>query len=90
LNAERISELKRIFDQYVIDDINDDELLALGRIGMKINLDDIRHITIDEGTQEQPGLLIHPPTSKYGQWVLEPRSGDWLETHEFILRQLGQ
>jgi hypothetical protein len=65
-------------------------MLALGRIGIGINLQGIGQIPLDEGTKEEPGLLANPPIAKYGQWALEPRGGDWEEIHKYINSQLGQ
>lgn len=88
LNAERVRQLRQIFDDYTKTDLGDDEMLALGRIGIGINLQGIGQIGLDEGTKEEPGLLMNPPTAKYGQWVLEPRSGDWSQIHEYITNLL--
>jgi hypothetical protein len=63
-------------------------MLALGRIGIGINLQGIGQIPLDEGTKEEPGLLANPPIAKYGQWVLEPRAGDWGQIHEYIAKML--
>ena len=90
LNADRIKQLRQIFDDYTETDLGDDELLALGRIGIGINLQGIQQIALDEGTKEEPGLLVNPPTVKYGQWVLEPRVEDWTEVQKYINSQLGQ
>lgn len=90
LNADRIKQLRQIFDDYTETDLGDDEMLALGRIGIGINLSQIQQISLDEGTKEQQGLLINPPTSKYGQWVLEPRAMDWSEVQKYINSQLEQ
>lgn len=90
LNTDRIKQLRRIFDDYTQTDLGDDEMLALGRIGIGIDLSQIKQISLDERTEEAPRLLVNPPTSKYGQWVLEPLAGNWEETHKFILQQLGE
>jgi anionic cell wall polymer biosynthesis LytR-Cps2A-Psr (LCP) family protein len=88
-NAERISELRQIFDDYSETDLGDEELLALGRIGMDVELDTIQQISLDTGTEEEPGLLVNPPLTKYNQWVLEPQVDDWSEVHEFIKEELS-
>lgn len=88
LNVDRIKQLRQIFDDYTDTDLGDDEMLALGRIGIGINLQGIGQIALDEGTKEDPGLLTNPPTAKYGQWVLEPRAGDWGQIHEYITNLL--
>ena len=38
LNIDRIKQLRQIFDDYTDTDLGDDEMLALGRIGIGINL----------------------------------------------------
>ncbi len=88
LNADRVKQLRQIFDDYTETDLGDDEMLALGRIGIGINLQGIGQIPLDEGTKEEPGLLANPPIAKYGQWVLEPRAGDWGQIHEYIAKML--
>lgn len=88
LNADRIKQLRQIFDDYTQTDLGDDEMLALGRIGIGINLQGIKQIGLDEGTKDEPGLLTNPPITKYGQWVLEPRAGGWDQIHEYILKGL--
>ena len=90
LNADRVKQLRRIFDDFTETDLGDEEMLALGRIGIGINLQEIEQISLDEGTKEEPGLLTNPPVAKYGQWVLEPRGGDWEQVHKYINSQLGQ
>lgn len=89
LNVDRIKQLRQIFDDYTEADLGDDEMLALGRIGIGINLQGIQQISLDEGTKEEPGLLTNPPIAKYGQWVLEPRAGDWGQVHSYIGEQLS-
>ena len=89
LNVDRIKQLRQIFDDYTDTDLGDDEMLALGRIGIGINLQGIGQIALDEGTKEEPGLLTNPPIAKYGQWVLEPRAGDWGQIHEYITNLLA-
>lgn len=90
LNADRIKQLRQIFDDYTETDLGDDEMLALGRIGIGINLQGIQQISLDEGTKDEPGLLANPPIAKYGQWILEPRAEDWTEVQKYINSQLGQ
>lgn len=88
LNIDRLKELRNIFDQYTDTDIADQELLALGRVGIGINPSTVQHVGIDSGTKENSGILVNPPTSKYGQWVLESRMKDWSDVHAYIEEQL--
>jgi LCP family protein required for cell wall assembly len=45
----------------------------------------IHSVVLDYGDENKPGLLINPPISDYGQWVLIPRSGDanFTEIHSY-------
>lgn len=88
LNLDRVKELQKLFDNHTDTDLSDREMLALAKISAKIDLVQIRSLRIDEGTDEEPGLLINPPIAKYGQWVLAPRSASFLEIHSYIKNQL--
>ena len=57
LNIDRIKQLRQIFDDYTDTDLGDDEMLALGRIGIGINLSGIQQISLDEGTKDAPGVV---------------------------------
>lgn len=89
-NPERVAQLRSIFNEYTKTDIGDREVLALGRIGLNADLQDIRHVTLDVGVNEPDGLLVNPPVSKYGQWVLESRVKDWADVHAYVVDQLSQ
>jgi len=88
LNLDRVKELQQLFDDHTDTDLSDQEMLALAKLGTKVDLGQIRSLRIDEGTDEDPGLLINPPLAKYGQWVLEPRSATFSEIHAYINNQL--
>ena len=88
LNLDRVKELQQLFDDHTDTDLSDQEMLALAKLSTKVDLGQIRSLRIDEGTDEDPGLLINPPLAKYGQWVLEPRSATFSEIHAYINNQL--
>ncbi len=88
LNLDRVRELQQLFDDHTDTDLSDREMLALAKIGTKIDLAQIRSLRIDEGSDEEPGLLVNPPIAKYGQWVLVPRSASFSEIHSYINNQL--
>lgn len=88
LNLDRVRELQKLFDDHTDTDLSDQEMLALAKIATKIDLSQITSLRINEGTNEEPGLLINPPVAKYNQWVLAPRSGNFLEIHSYINSQL--
>lgn len=90
LNTARIKELRSLFEQYIKTDVTDDELLALGRIGMNMDLAAIQRIGLDMASDDTGNLLVSPPTSKYGQWVLESRIGKWTEIQTYISNELRQ
>ena len=56
LNVDRIKQLRQIFDDYTDTDLGDDEMLALGRIGIGINLSGIR--TNCSGRRDERGAGI--------------------------------
>lgn len=87
-NLNRLKELRSIFDQYTKTDMSDSELLALGKIGLGIDPETIQRVELDEGTKDIPGILVNPPISKYGQWVLESRTRDWSDVHAYVEEQL--
>lgn len=88
LNVGRIQELRNIFSQYVVGDLGDDALLALGRIGLDVNPSAIEHIGLEGQNAGGLQFLVNPPVKKYGQWVLEPRIGNWDEIHQYIQQEL--
>lgn len=87
-SLDRLNELRNIFDQYTKTDLSDEELLALGKIGLSIDPLMIQRIGLNEGTKDNPGILVNPPVSKYGQWILESRIKDWSDVHAYIEAQL--
>lgn len=89
-NLSLLRELRALFGRYVLGDLGDEALLALGRIGVDVNISDIQHIGLDSTNADGLPLLVNPPVKKYGQWVLEPRTGKWDEIHEYIKDQLEQ
>lgn len=87
-NLSILRELRELFGRYVFGDLGDEALLALGRIGVDIDVSNIQHIGLDSTNDDDLPLLVNPPVKKYGQWVLEPRTGKWEEIHGYIEKQL--
>lgn len=87
-NLSLLRELRALFGRYVLGDLGDEALLALGRIGVDIDVSNIQHIGLDSTNADDLPLLVNPPVKKYGQWVLEPRTGKWEEIHQYIESQL--
>lgn len=88
-SLERIKQLREIFSRYTVTDMSDEELVAFGRVGMKIDPGNIRYLGVNTGTEDEPGLLTTPPLARYGQWVLVPTMGNWTAVHEYIAQQLA-
>ena len=89
-NLSILRELRALFGRYVLGDLGDEALLALGRISVDIDVSDIQHVGLDATNVDDLPLLVNPPVKKYGQWVLEPRTGKWEEVHGYIEKQLEQ
>lgn len=90
LNLDRVKELQKLFSDHTDTDLSDREMLALAKIGAKIDLSQIASLRIDEGTDEEPGLLMNPPIAKYNQWVLVPRSASFSGIHQYIQEEFGK
>jgi anionic cell wall polymer biosynthesis LytR-Cps2A-Psr (LCP) family protein len=90
LNLDRVKELEQLFRTYVTSDLPDEALLALGKIGIGIDVSRVRTIGLDGQNTDGFLFLVNPPIRKYGQWVLEPRTGSWEEIHGYIEKQLKQ
>lgn len=43
-----------------------------------------RTLSLETGSDDNPGFLVNPPSQKYGQWVLEPAGENWDKIKEFI------
>lgn len=88
LNPAKIKELKSALGDYIKLDtsLNDNQITALFSLMIRFvkNKNQIRTITIDTGTEDNPGFLYNPPLEKYKQWVLVPQSGNWLEIQKYV------
>lgn len=87
----KLKDLLATLDYSVKADMDWSEKLSLARILYKINDGGVRHIVLDDGdiNKTRKGFLINPPLWKYdGAWVLEPRTGNFSEIHEYVDCQL--
>ncbi len=88
LNPQKMAEIKNTLGNHIKSDtqLTDKHITAF--LGLLIrfvkNKNQIRTITIDTGTEDNPGFLYNPPTAKYGQWVLAPRGDNWQEVQKFV------
>lgn len=86
LSAGKLTELLKLYSEYIQTDIAEDEYASFVKLFFKLKTAKYDTFVLDEGNEAEgrPGLLVNPPTSKYGAWVLEPRSGSWKEIQEQI------
>lgn len=91
-DLKKLPELKKIFEKHVKTDLplDVDSLSTLSGLFFKYSLarKPVRTLTLETGTEENPGFLVNPPVSKYGQWVLVARSGSWNQVHQYIKEKI--
>lgn len=91
LNSQRILDLKNTFESHVRfnKDFNDKQIGALLSLFIKFvrSKNELRTLSLDIGTEENPGFLSNPPISKYGQWVLIP-TNSWEEIQKYLREKI--
>ncbi len=94
-NLEKIKNLLEIPKIYLKSEpsLNDAELAAFTNLLWRFlwQQSTLRTLTLDTGSEENPGFLINPPiSSQYqNQWVLLPRSGNWQEFQNYFKQKLN-
>lgn len=90
LDPQRLGLLYRFWKDKIQSNLTDEDLLAiLIQMVSQKKADLQKGIKLSQveipATYEQTGaILVHPPTTKYGQWVWEPESGNWDDLQNFI------
>lgn len=86
LSAGKLTELLKLYKNYIQTDIAEDEYADFVKLFFKLKKAKYDTFVLDQGNEAEGrrGLLINPPTAKYGAWVLEPRNGDWKDIQEQI------
>jgi polyisoprenyl-teichoic acid--peptidoglycan teichoic acid transferase len=86
LSSSKLIELLKIYKDYIKTDIKEDEYDDFIKLFFKLKTAKYDTFVLDQGNKEEgrAGLLVNPPASKYGAWVLEPSLGDWTEIQEKI------
>ena len=86
LSAGKLTELLKLYKDYIQTDIKEDEYADFVKLFFKLKTAKYDTFVLDEGNEAEgrPGLLVNPPVSKYGAWVLEPRLGSWTPIQEQI------
>jgi LCP family protein required for cell wall assembly len=94
LNPQKVAEIKNTLGNHIRSDsqLTDQHVTAF--LGLLIrfvkNKNQIRTISLETGTEDNPGFLYNPPTTKYGQWVLAPRGDSWQEVQKFVKEKIYQ
>jgi polyisoprenyl-teichoic acid--peptidoglycan teichoic acid transferase len=86
LSSSKIIELLKIYKDYVKTDIKESEYDDFIKLFFKMKNVKYDSFSLDQGNPDEgrPGLLVNPPASKYGSWVLEPAAGNWQEIQDKI------
>lgn len=78
LNPIKVSRLFRVFQEYLVVDINRFEYGNLALLLKRIDWNQIKTASLDDS------LLTNPKNHYSKQWVLVPQSGDWQGIHGFV------
>lgn len=83
-------KVRQLYSQYlktVDTDLKLAEILAIIKAADGGKRQSLRKVTLDTGDEEQgrEGWLYHPPVSRYGRWVLSPRTDSFDLIHELIV-----
>jgi anionic cell wall polymer biosynthesis LytR-Cps2A-Psr (LCP) family protein len=93
LSVQKWGKLLDIFQTYVKADplLSGKETASFANLMLRFvrQKSVIRTLALDQGTEESPGFLVSPAIEKYGQWVLVPRTGNWLEIQEYFKQKIS-
>jgi len=86
LSSTKLVELLKIYKDYIQTNIKENEYADFVKLFFKLKGAKYDTFVLDQGNEEEGrvGLLVNPPSSKYGAWVLEPAGGDWKPIQEKI------
>lgn len=90
LNPSFITKIASDLKDDIYTDLTSGQMFSLAKKFSNINIATINRYTLNTGTEDKPGLLVNPPVSEYGAWVLIPRHGSFDEIHKQIKSFLGQ
>lgn len=84
-DAKRIGKLYKFWQENIETDIDTSTLIAIGlALGGQEPVLKSASIPSEFTASTDSAILVNPPVGKYGQWVFEPRTGDWEEVKEFF------
>lgn len=90
LNPLKLIQISQTLGKSIDTDIQSNEYDDFVKLAQKMRGAEIKNAVIDQGDEQEdrPGLLINPPVSFYGAWVLSPRTGDFKEIQEYVSCEL--
>lgn len=88
LNSQRLGKLYQLWREKVKTNLKDENLVALVFAILPKRDLQLTSVGIPASYEGEETILINPPLDKYGQWVWEPRAGDWSELQDFIERAI--
>ncbi len=86
LNPVKLITLYQTLNKSIDTDIKTLEFDDFIKLARKMEGADVKTVVIDQGDEEtdRAGLLVNPPVSQYGAWVLVPKNGDFNEIQEYV------
>ena len=92
LNPFKLIQLSQTLGKSIDTDIQSPEYDDFVKLGQKMQGAKVKTAVLDQGDDQQnrPGLLINPPVSLYGAWVLAPRTGGLNEIQEYVACELSE
>lgn len=86
LNPFKLIQLSETLGKSIDTDIKTDEFDDFVKLAQKMQGAVVKSTALDQGDEQKKraGLLINPPISQYGAWVLAPRTGDFTEIQDYV------
>lgn len=90
LSAKKITALLDLYKNYIVTDIKEDEYDDFIKLAFASKNSQYDTFYLDQGNESEgrEGFLISPPVSKYGAWVLEPKTGTWEEVQKMFKKTI--
>lgn len=76
-DIRKVNELVNAYSDSVDTNLTTKHITALKNMAQKARSLPVRTVVLDQGVNGNDGLLYHPSSYEYGQWVLLPRGNDW-------------
>lgn len=89
---KKISQLINIFTQAVETNIVNGDITGFIKIALKFDSSRLTTQTLDQGDEDsgREGLLINPPVSQFGQWVLTGKDNSWQQVQDHVSKLLSK